>query len=78
MLPIVFFTDGRKRPWDRRRLRPERLLRDARLEVLLKQEWVAERIGSDQTVAINARQFVTEFTIVTVMPSLHSVLSSSR
>jgi transcriptional regulator with XRE-family HTH domain len=40
---------GGKRPWDQRRLRLQKLLRDVRLEAGLKQEEVAERIGSDQS-----------------------------
>jgi len=40
---------GGKRPWDQRRLRLQRLLRDVRLEAGLKQEEVADRIGGDQS-----------------------------
>ena len=35
--------------WDQRRLQQQKLLRDVRLEADLKQEVVAERIGSDQS-----------------------------
>jgi transcriptional regulator with XRE-family HTH domain len=38
-----------KRPWDRRRLALQGLLRDIRLEAGLKQAEVAKRLGADQS-----------------------------
>lgn len=40
---------GGKRPWDQRRLRLQRLLREIRVEAGLKQADVAERLGNDQS-----------------------------
>ena len=38
-----------KKPWDRRRLRLQRMLREARLNAGLLQNELGKRIGSDQT-----------------------------
>jgi transcriptional regulator with XRE-family HTH domain len=40
---------GTKKPWDRRRLRLQRLLREARIAAGLLQAELAAKIGSDQS-----------------------------
>jgi transcriptional regulator with XRE-family HTH domain len=40
---------GSKKPWDQRRLRLQKLLRDVRLEAGLKQAELADRLESDQS-----------------------------
>lgn len=40
---------GGKKPWDQRRLRLQRLLREMRIEAGLKQTDLAGRIGGDQS-----------------------------